>query len=131
MTANRIVRREAFDQPADAELRDGAADQHQSRDAAHQYQRHVACQPLIDDFRQRYREQVEHGAGAQRDADEHAEQHDHGARRQRDRGGLLACLGVMAVVGRDPEIINAGRDREHGRRKKGHAPAEPCGEQGR
>ena len=43
----------------------------------------------------------------------------------------LRALGVMAVVRRQPEIDDAGRDADQRRRQERRAPAEPIGKRAR
>ena len=59
---------------------------------------------FIDNFRQRDGEHVEGQACAQRDHDKQPEQHECKPRRQRHRRCGLARLGMVTVVGREPEI---------------------------
>src|SRR5208282_3447440 len=60
------VQRKALDQAADRDLRHGAAQEYRRGQAADGDERNPAADALVDDFRQRHRDGVEHQAGAER-----------------------------------------------------------------
>ena len=122
------MRRIFLDDPANRELRDGAAQEHGRRDAADRDQRNARADPLVDQLGQRDGHGVEHQAGGGADQDEQREHRDHHPHRQPHVRRGAAAGGMLAVVRHHHEIGDTGRDADHGRHQERAAPADPSGQ---
>ncbi len=118
------MRREFLDQAADRDLGERPAHEHRGGKRADQQQRHVGAQPLLQDLRQRDRDDVEDETGAKRDDHEQAEDAGGEPGRERDLGDLLAASGRVPFVRDEARIDDGGDEAEHARDREGGAPAQ-------
>ncbi len=118
------VGREFLHQSADRDLGERAAHEHRRRHAADQDERHLGAEPLIHDFRQRNRDDVENEAGAERDHDEQAEDARRQGGAERNIGYRAAACVLSFFVRDEPQIDDGGDDADHARHQEGCAPSQ-------